>query len=126
MKKIVKGMLVFIAGLILMLIVFILIFTYQTKYKLTDIKEYTSPDKEHAVLVQMKGEPDWPFGAATARVKVTSHKRTIKEFTAQVYDDGASLSESNCYVEWKKDAVKITLMGSEQPDDTHVVSLLDQ
>lgn len=113
----------------LIVAILIMIFVYETKYKITDVKKYTSSDERYSVSFQMVGEPSWPFGPTTARIKVTKRiyffNKTIKDFKVIVYDDGANLSDSNCHVEWKDDAVEIILTGSEQSPDKYIVSLLN-
>lgn len=100
-------------------------FTSHRKIRLIDIVSYTSSDEVYNVSFQMIGEPDWPFGATTARVKVINNKnhKNIKDFTVQVYDDGANLRNENCHVGWTDDSVIITLTGSEQNDDVYIVPL---
>lgn len=129
MKRRFKPLIITVFIIIAIIAIVIGSFIYQTKFRLTDVITYTSSDEGYAVSFQMVGEPEWPFGATTARVKVidktNSKNRIIKDFTVQVYDDGAALQDVNCHVEWTDGSVIITLTGSEQDDDVYSIPLSD-
>ena len=55
---------------ILVFAAFLFHFEYVNEYKLTDTGTEVSPDGKYAVLFQMVGQPDWPFGATSVRVTV--------------------------------------------------------
>jgi hypothetical protein len=126
MKRIFKPLITAVLVIISIIVIAKIGFIYQTEFKLTDIISYTSSDKLYKVSFQMVGEPEWPFGPSTARVKVINkaNNKTIKDFTVKVHDDGGVLQDINCHVKWSDSSVIITLTGSEQDDDVYIVSLI--
>ena len=104
---------------------FFFLFEYNNEYRLTNIDHALSPDGRYSASLQMVGQPDWPFGAATAKVTVeeTASGRVIKVFETNIHDDGCALSPGHWKVEWAADAVYITLSGSEMQARTHTVTL---
>lgn len=91
-------------------------FWYVTTCKYTDIDTQISPDKRCQLLLQMKGEPEWPFGSTYGRIIVTYDDKIIKKTEFEICDDGAMLRKENWNVVWGVAGVQITLMGSEQDD----------
>ncbi len=98
---------------------------YKNEYKLTDKGTELSPDGNFAVVFQMVGVPDWPFGSTHVKVTVkdTESNETIKIIDTHIQDDGATLQKDNWYVVWQSDSVEITLKGSEQEDSVYTVQL---
>jgi len=125
MKKAVKIVLVIFATIVISVGIYIGQYIYKTEYRLTDKGEELSPDGKYAVLFQMVGVPDWPFGATTVRVTVynTENDEKIKVIQDDIHDDGAVLRDCNRNVSWEEDSVIITLMGSEQEDEVYDITL---
>lgn len=125
MKCILKPLITTILIIILIIVIAIVGFVYQSEFKLTDIISYTSSDEVYKVSFQMVGEPEWPFGDTTARVKVINKadNKIIKDFTVKVHDNGGVLQDINCHVKWSDSSVIITLTGIEQDDDVYIVPL---
>lgn len=125
MKKAVKIVLIIFTTIIISVGIYIGQCVYKIEYRLTDKGEELSPDGKYAVLFQMVGEPDWPFGATTVRVTVRAveNNEKIKVIQTDIQDDGAVLREYNWNVLWEEDDVIITLIGSEQEDKVYEVML---
>lgn len=66
-NKVKTGLLVigFLAGLIVLLAGS---FLYVTRFKYTEIDTQTSPDGRCRLILQMKGEPEWPFAVPTGEL----------------------------------------------------------
>ncbi len=98
---------------------------YKTEHKLSDKGTELSPDGRFAVVFQMVGVPDWPFGSTHVKVTVkeTASNETVEIIDTYVEDDGAALSQDNWYVIWQSGSVEITLKGSEQEDTVYTVQL---
>lgn len=125
MSKFLKGYLVTMGVLFVIIAIFVACNTYATEYKTTDVGTEISEDSRYDVLFQMVGVPDWPFGATTVRVIVRECEsgNKIDAFEAKIYDDGATLRDSNWKVIWFSNRVEITLMGSEQEDSVYTIEL---
>lgn len=102
-----------IAGLFLVLIGS---FQYVTKYKYTDIDMQISPDERCRLILQMKGEPEWPFGSTHGRIIAEYDDKILKKLEFAIADDGAMLGKENWSVVWGTAGVQVTLKGSEQKD----------
>lgn len=102
-----------IAGLFLVLIGS---FQYVTKYKYTDIDMQISPDERCRLILQMKGEPEWPFGSTHGRIIAEYDDKILKKLEFAIADDGAMLGKENWSVVWGVAGVQVTLKGSEQED----------
>lgn len=127
MKRAIKFLVSMVVTISLTIVILISWFIYQIEYKLTDIITYTAADNAYAVSFQMVGEPAWPFGPSTARIRVIKKidESPIEVFTTKVHDDGLALQASNCNVTWGDSEVIITLTASEQADEVHIISLVD-
>lgn len=85
--------------------------TSETKELLREI----SPNGDYVIVINEKGEPDWPFGADHIEVRLfenTSADRYRVSFEASVSNDGA---RAGYEVEWSDGGVQIALSGEEQP-----------
>ena len=101
-----------------------LLFLYRTEWRLTDRGTEVSPDGRYRILVQEKGEPDFPFGNSHAKVTVYGGDgEVIQTFLEDIADDGARFDADNYSVEWTSDTAVITLKGSEQEDKVVVIPL---
>lgn len=115
--KIIKNILLTIFAIIGILI---LLFIYITKYRITDVCEFTNPNEKYTVSFQAVGEPEWPFGRTKVRVTLLDkNNHRIESFTTHVHNDGATARKGNIKVEWFENYAQITLMGGEQDDDVH-------
>ncbi len=124
-KKIIIIVVSLLSGLAVLASVHIGLSIYRNEYKLTDKGTELSPDGNFAVVFQMIGVPDWPFGPTHVKVTVkeTESNEAIKIIDTYIQDDGATLRKDNWYVVWQSDSVEITLKGSEQEDSVYTVQL---
>lgn len=111
--KIVSLIIGIIVGLFLILLGS---FWYGTKGRYTDIDTQSSPDERCQLMLQMKGEPEWPFGSTYGRIIVKYDDKIIKKLEFEIADDGAMLRKENWNVVWGVAGARVTLMGSEQED----------
>ncbi|MBO5209380.1 MAG: hypothetical protein J6B68_08550 [Lachnospiraceae bacterium] len=109
--KIVSLIIGIIVGLLLILLGSL---WYVTKWKYTDIDTQISPDERCQLMLQMKGEPEWPFGSTYGRIIVKYDDKIINKLEFEIADDGAMLGKENWSVVWGVAGVQVTLMGSEQ------------
>ena len=116
MKKGIKTCLAMIGIVAGLLVILVAGFLYKTEYKYTDVDTQTSPDGRCRLLLQMKGEPDWPFGSTYGRITVRYDNEILKKLDFEIRDDGAMLQKGNWNVVWGLAGVQITLQGSEQED----------
>ena len=70
MKKAVKIFAAFVGIIFCLFLVMVGGFWYRTKYRYTDIETQISPDERCRITLQMKGEPEWPFGSTYGRIIV--------------------------------------------------------
>lgn len=89
---------------------------YVTECKYTDIDIQVSPDERCKLTLQMKGEPEWPFGSTYGRILVRYDEKMINKINFEIHDDGAMLGKENWNIIWGLAGVQITLLGSEQDD----------
>lgn len=89
---------------------------YVTECKYTDIDIQISPDERCELTLQMKGEPEWPFGSTYGRILVRYDDKMIKKINIEIHDDGAMLKKENWNILWGLAGAQITLRGSEQDD----------
>lgn len=124
-KKIIIIVVSLFLGLIILGSMHIGLSIYRNEYKLTDKGTELSPNDSFAVVFQMVGVPDWPFGSTHIKVTVkdTKSNETIKIIDTYIQDDGATLRKENWYVVWQSDSVEITLKGSEQEDSVYTIQL---
>ncbi len=112
-----RKIILLLAGILVSLIVILAgSFWYVTSYRYTDIDTQTSPDGRCELTLQMKGEPEWPFGRTYGRILVRYDDKIIKKSEFGIQDDGAMLSKGNWSVVWQVTGVQVTLRGSEQED----------
>lgn len=91
-----------------------------------DEKSLTIAGESYTVTLIQVGDPDFPFGATTARVELRRDGKMIDSFTTDVKDDGANLSPASwdvCIHDERTGDIAVTLFGSEQEPDTHIFSL---
>ena len=93
-----------------------------TKCRYAEVDTQTSPDERCQLTLQMKGEPEWPFGSTYGRIVVRYDDKIIKKIEFEIRDDGATLRKENWHVAWGVAGVQITLTGSEQ--DEQVLQIL--
>lgn len=116
MKRAVKIFLI-ITGIVVGLILILAgSLWYVTECKCTDIDTQISPDERCQLTLQMKGEPEWPFGSTHGRIIVRYDDQVIRKIEITIYDDGATLRKENWSVVWGAAGAQVTLMGSEQDD----------
>lgn len=116
MKRKIKMFLIIIGIFIGLMLILVGSFVYVTEFKYTDIDMQTSPDERCQLMLQMKGEPDWPFGSTYGRIIVKYDDKILKKVKFEIHDDGAILGKENWNVVWGVAGVWVTLMGSEQND----------
>lgn len=111
----------FIIFIVIILVGLIALFAgsyrYVTKWRYTEIDTQVSPDERCRLTLQMKGEPEWPFGTTYGRIIVQYDGEIIQKKSFQIRDDGAVLRAQNWDTIWNSSGVQITLHGSEQDDE---------
>lgn len=115
-KQKIKIVLLIMGILVVWILLLVGSFLYVTEYKYTDIDTQISPDERCQITLQMKGEPEWPFGRTYGRIIVTYDDEIIKKPEFEISDDGAMLGTKNWDVAWGLAGVQVTLKGSEQED----------
>lgn len=116
MSKKGKTVLIIVGIFIVFLLILAGSFTYIVKFKYTDIDTQSSPDERCQLILQMQGEPEWPFGRTYGRIIAKYDNEIIKKVNFEIYDDGAMLQKENWNVVWGVAGAEVTLMGSEQED----------
>ena len=81
----------------------------------------TSPDEKYELSLIEKGEPDWPFGPAHAKIALKDKNGVISTHYFNVSNDGATISENNWTVFWKENCVQIIVNGEEQYDKLYTM-----
>ena len=99
----------------------LLIFTYEMRWKVTDVDRSTAPDGVHTVVLKAKGEAEFPFGPAPGHLVLKEGKKTLAKADFCVYDDGGSLRHESWEVRWEDGFVLVLLHGDEQNDDLVVL-----
>ncbi|MDD6070822.1 MAG: hypothetical protein PUC12_08435 [Clostridiales bacterium] len=116
MKRNLKKVLLITGILFALIIILVGSFWYVTECKYTDIDTQISPDGRCRLTLQMKGEPEWPFGSTYGRMIARYDGKTIKKLDFEIRDDGAMLGKENWNIVWGVAGVQVTLSGSEQED----------
>lgn len=116
MKRKVKIFLLAIGIFVTLILILAGSFWYMTKCRYAEVDTQTSPDERCQLTLQMKGEPEWPFGSTYGRIVVRYDDKIIKKIEFEIRDDGATLRKENWHVVWGVAGVQITLTGSEQDD----------
>lgn len=114
MKKEMKTFLIIIGLTSLLFLILVGSFIYVTRYRYTVVGDEISPKGRCQITFQMKGEPEFPFGATYGRIIAKYDGEIIKKIDIVIYDDGATLRKNNWNVDWYPAGVEITLLGSEQ------------
>lgn len=124
-KRVIIAIISTLSTITMFIAVFIGWFVYNNEYKLTLAGTENSPDGKYAVVFQMVGTPDWPFGSTTVKVTVeeANSKKKLKVIDTSISDDGGVLSEYNWDVLWQDGSVEIILKGSEQEDRIYTAML---
>lgn len=112
-----KKILIVIGAVVVFILLVAGIFGYTLKLRYTVVDTKEAPDKDFSLTLQMKGEPELLFGATHGRIVAKHDGKTVQKIPVTVYDDGAMLHEDNWSVEWGIAGVRVTLIGSEQPDE---------
>lgn len=116
MKKSLKIILYIIGIIIFIVLLFWLSISYITNDKKTTCDTSISKDGKYTLLLQMIGEPDWPFGSISGRLVLKKGKDKISQTDFELRNDGGNIN-SNCWkVTWYEDYVEIILSGKEQFD----------
>lgn len=113
----------FITGIVVALFLILTgSYWYVANYKYTDIDAQMSPDERYQLTLQMKGEPEWPFGSTYGRIVARYDGKVIRKIEFEICDDGAMLRKENWDVVWGVAGVQVTLKGSEQ--DNQVIQIM--
>lgn len=126
-KSILKWFAIIVGAIVSVAAIWIASFVYEIKFKVEDIASYISDDGRYSVLIQTVGEPVF-FGPSTARVIVYGYNadgkaEKLEQFETAVYDDGGSLQQEDCTVQWRNSSVKIIFTGCEQDDAVYEIQL---
>lgn len=120
-RKAVSGILLAISisvtAIVVLAFVVVMGFTYEVGFKLRDVALESSPNGEHLMILQAKGEP-FLFSSTPALLTLKEGERIVSEECVSIADDGSMLRPSNWSVSWDDDRAIITLHGSEQADKT--------
>lgn len=127
-SKIAITVAIIFAIFILLIVTAIGIFKWNVDKKphVIDEKSLTIAGENYTVTLIQVGDPDFPFGATTARVELRLDGKKIDSFTVDVADDGANLSPKSWDVfilDERTGDIAVTLFGSEQEPDTHIFFL---
>ena len=106
---------------IIIIVIIIWLAFYSRVSGTTELLRETSPKGDYVLVINEKGEPDWPFGAD--HLEVTLFENTGSgcyrvSFDADVYNDGG---RAGYKVEWLDDGVQIALSGEEQPTAYYIL-----
>lgn len=116
MKKGLKIILYIIGIIIFIALLFWLSISYITNDKKITCDTSISKDGKYTLLLQMIGEPDWPFDSVSGRLVLKKGKDKISQTDFELRNDGGNIN-SNCWkVTWYEDYVEIILSGKEQFD----------
>ncbi len=106
----------------IIIIVFIIWFSFSIRVEnTTELLRETSPNGDYVIVINEKGEPDWPFGADHIEVRLfenTGGDGYRISFEADVHSDGG---HAGYKVEWLDDSVQIVLSGKEQPTAYYIL-----
>ena len=117
MKKIMKFVSGFVAGVFFLIAVLWGGFFYVSNYKITKADTSVSPDGTYELILQAVGEADFPFGPASGRLVLYEGKSRISQADFELFDDGRSIRSSIWEVTWHEDHAEVTLSGDEQFDE---------
>lgn len=98
------------------------IFLYTSEWKISPVDTSISPDDTYQLKLLAIGEPDWPFGAASGRLTLSSGKNVIAKYDFRIHDDGAPIGPGSWQVAWQEEQVQVILSGSEQADEQVILS----
>ena len=109
----VLGILLGLIGLCVIALLGISLFWNIRSQARTEVYRGTSEDGRYSLTISEIGEPDFPFGPAHYEAVLRGESGRCVILRTDVHDDGG---RGGYAVEWQKDAVRITMRGSEQDD----------
>ena len=118
MKKRSIGLLI-VYGIILVIVLLIGYFVYETNYKKTEISTYRN--NEYELVIYQIGTSIFPFGPSECRLVLNKDNTQIDAISFYLHNDGKRPFEENFDVYWKKENVEVIASGEEQDDITYVL-----
>lgn len=98
------------------IVICVMAYLYITEWQIDIVDTKQSHDGEYELVLQSVGEP-FLFGSASGRIILKNEDKLIAKVDIEIADDGLQIDENTWSVSWYEDCVKITLSGSEQPDE---------
>lgn len=111
--------LLIVYGIILVIVLLIGYFVYETNYKKTEISTYRN--NEYELVIYQIGTSVFPFGPSECRLVLNKDNTQIDAISFYLHNDGKRPFEENFDVYWKKENVEVIASGEEQDDITYVL-----
>lgn len=115
MKKNIK---LIICAVVVVLIGVFGVIQYKTKYALTKVVE--SSYNDFSLVINMVGEPDFPYGKTNCRADFYENGKKINSYDFSYLDDGAKADSDNFKVEWFDRFARISVNASEEENNLAV------
>ncbi len=107
-------------SILLIVLILIAVFVYETDYKQSEIETYEK-DQYRLVIYQV-GTPSFPYGSGKCRFILSSDGKQINKQDIELANDGKWPDSNNFSVEWKSDSVSVTAHGEEQEDVAYTLN----
>ena len=107
-------------SILIIFLILIAIFIYETEYKISEIETYEK-DQYRLVIYQV-GTPSFPYGSGKCRFVLNKDGKQITKQEIELANDGKWPDSSNFSVEWKSDSVSVTAHGEEQEDVAYTLN----
>lgn len=92
MKLFKKIILATVVAILAAVVCFISIVVYHEEFKKKEVYRQTSPDGEYTVVLYQVGQPEWPFGAVKAEIRLlNANRKTLDQESIEIHTDGGQL-----------------------------------
>ena len=108
----------FLVGLIVLILIGIIIFTYNATFKITNIAEFSN--NEYTIYFKQIGEP-MLMGENKIKTELKKDGEIVEELTFSIYNKGNALNEESITVNWLEEFVEVKIKGEGIKEDTHNV-----
>ena len=119
-NRVIKGLVVAGAVIVMIISAFAYIFIYETELKETRV--LTDTYEQFELRIIEVGEPDFPFGHDHLKFILKKDGKRIAKYSFEVADDGCSATSESFTITWNDDNVSVLSTGSEQPDITYTLN----
>ena len=106
-------------SILVIFLILIAFFIYETKYKKSEIQTYEKG--QYKLVIYQVGVPSFPYGSGKCYLILNKDGKQIAKQDIELANDGKWPDSNNFSVRWNSDGVEITAHGEEQEDVTYTL-----